>query len=73
MTVADYIRNMDDMKMAQFFEALIHERDLVISEKLSMQGIPNSIVQIPSLSIMHHLSFLQRPAEDVFTDVGEEE
>lgn len=37
MTVADYIRNMDDMKMAQFFEALIHERDLVISEKLSMQ------------------------------------
>ena len=72
MTVADYIRNMDDMKMAQFFEALIHERDLVISEKLSMQGIPNSIVQIPSLSIMHHLSFLQRPAEDVFTDVGEE-
>ena len=68
MTVADYIRNMDDLTMAQFFQALISERDKVLSEHLSLQGIPNSVIEIPSLGILHHLSFLHRPAEDVFTD-----
>lgn len=73
MTVADYIRNMDDVRMAHFFQAIISERDKVISEELSLKGIPNSVIEIPSLSILHHLKFLRRPAEDVFTDVEEEE
>ena len=66
MTVADMIRNMSDLELAQFLEAIISERDKVMSEKLTAQGVPHSLIEIPALSVMHHLKFLQRPAEDVF-------
>lgn len=66
MTVADMIRSMTDLELAQFLEAIISERDKVMSEKLTAQGVPHSLIEIPALSVMHHLKFLQRPAEDVF-------
>lgn len=66
MTVADMIRNMTDLELAQFLEAIISERDKVMSEKLTAQGVPHSLIEMPALSIMHHLKFLQSPAGDVF-------
>ena len=66
MTVADVIRNMSDMQLAEFLEMIISERDEVISESLSEQGVSHSLISMPALSVLHHLRFLQRPAEDVF-------
>lgn len=66
MTVADMIRNMTDMELAHFLETIISERDKVMSEKLAAQGVPHSLIEMPALSVMHHLQFLRRPAEDVF-------
>lgn len=43
MTVADVIRNMSDMQLAEFSEMIISERDKVISESLSEQGVSHSI------------------------------
>ena len=34
MTVADFIRNMSDLEMAQFLEVIISARDEVMSKKL---------------------------------------
>lgn len=66
MTVADMIRNMTDLELAQFLEAIISERDKVMSEKLAAQGVPHSLIEMPTLSVMHHLKFLQRPVDEVF-------
>lgn len=73
MTVADIVRSMNDVDLAQFLYTIISERDKVISESLAEQGIPNSIISIPSLGLMHHLKFLRQPAENVFSFEGEEE
>lgn len=66
MTVADAIRIMTDEQLAQFLNAIIDERDKIMSEKLEEQGIHNSLVQFPALSYVHQLQFLKRPAEEVF-------
>ena len=66
MTVADVIRNMSDQDLASFLEAIISERDHVMSEKLTAQGVPHSLIEMPALSFLHHLRFLQQPAENVF-------
>lgn len=63
MTVADWIRNMTDEELAAFFTGLISERDHVMSEKLAEQGVPNSLIEIPAISIARHLEYLQRPFE----------
>lgn len=66
MTVADAIRSMTDMQLAQLFMTIIDERDKIMSEKLEAQGIHNSLVRLPVLSLAHHLQFMKRPAEEVF-------
>ena len=66
MTVADVIRNMTDMELADFLSMIIYERDNVMSEKLAEQGVPHSLIEMPALSVLHQLKFLQRPAEEVF-------
>lgn len=66
MTVADVIRNMTDIELAQFLEAIISERDQIMSEKLAAQGVQHSLIEMPALSVMHHLQFLRRSAEEVF-------
>lgn len=74
MTVADVIRSMSDLELAQFLYTIINERDAVISESLTEQGVPNSLIQMPYLAVAHHMSFLQRPAEEVFNlELREEE
>ena len=66
MTVADVIRSMTDLELADFLSMIISERDSVMSEKLAEQGVPHSLIEMPTLSVLHQLKFLQRPAEDVF-------
>ena len=66
MTVADMIRNMSDEELAGLLEAIISERDHIMSEKLTAQGVQHSLIEIPALSLLHHLRFLQQPAENVF-------
>ena len=66
MTVADWIRGLTDIELAEFITGIISERDHVMSEKLAEQGVPNSLIEIPAISVARHLEFLQRPAEDVF-------
>ena len=61
MTVADWIRGMTDEELAAFLTALISERDHVMSEKLAAQGIPNSLIEIPAVSMARHLEYLQSP------------
>ena len=59
MTVAEWIRGMTDLELAQFLEMIIHERDLHMSEKLAKQGFTVSLVEMPTLSVAEHLKFLQ--------------
>ena len=66
MTVADVIRSMSDLEMAQFLEAIISERDKVMSEKLQEQGVSNTLIEMPVLSVAYNLAFLRKPAEYVF-------
>ena len=66
MTVADVIRSMTDFELAEFLSTIISERDNVMSEKLAEQGVPHSLIEMPTLSVLHQLRFLRRPAEDVF-------
>ena len=66
MTVADWIRGMTDEELAAFITGLISERDHVMSEKLTEQGIPNSLIEIPAVSLARHLEYLQRPYEEGF-------
>ena len=58
MNVADIIRSMDNLELAQFLNEICSERDHVMSEKLEEQGIPHDLIEIPCLSIAHHLAFL---------------
>ena len=67
MTVADWIRGMTDLELAEFITGLISERDLVISKKLAENGVSNSLVEIPAISLARHLEYLQRPVEEVMT------
>lgn len=64
MTVADWIRSMTDEELAAFITALISERDHVMSEKLAAQGVPNSLIEIPAISLARHLEYLQQPMEE---------
>ena len=66
MTIADWIRNMTDEELAAFITGLISERDRVMSEKLAEQGVPNSLIEIPAVSLARHLEYLQRLVEDEF-------
>ena len=66
MTIADWIRGMTDIELAQFLEAIMSEYDKVMSDKLSAQGIPHSLIEMPTLSVAHHLQFLQSPRENYF-------
>ena len=64
MTVADWIRGMTDEELAAFITGIISERDHVMSEKLAEQGIPNTLIEIPAVSMARHLEYLQRPYEE---------
>lgn len=64
MTVADWIRSMTDEELAAFITGLISERDHVMSEKLAEQGVPNSLIEIPAISMARHLEYLRRPYEE---------
>lgn len=66
MTIAEWIRSMDDMELAHFLEAIMSEYDKVMSDKLSAQGVSHSIIEMPVLSVAHHLKFLQSPREQYF-------
>lgn len=66
MTVADMIRGMDDVGLANFLSMIVSERDKVISESLRDQGIENTLYEYPGLSVMHKLKVLQSPAEEFF-------
>ena len=44
-----------------------------VREKLEEQGIPHDLIEIPCLSIAHHLAFLRRPASEVFNFESEED
>jgi hypothetical protein len=63
MTVADWIRSMTDEELAAFITGLISERDHVMSEKLAEQGVQNSLIEIPELSVLNHLKYLQSEME----------
>lgn len=63
MTVADWIRGMTDEELAAFLTGIISEKDHVMSEKLAEQGVPNSLIEIPAISMACHLKYLQRPFE----------
>lgn len=63
MTVADWIRNMTDEELAAFITGLISERDHIMSEKLAEQGVPNSLIEIPVVSMARHLEYLRGPFE----------
>ena len=63
MTNGDWIRSMSDIELATFFETLLSEREAIISERLTAQGIPNSIVSMPGVSVLNHLKFLRSPFE----------
>lgn len=63
MTIADWIRSMTDEELAAFIAALLSERDKVMSKKLEAQGIPNSLIEIPAISLARHLEYLQGPMD----------
>lgn len=64
MTVADWIRSTTDEELAAFITRLLSERDHVMSKKLDELGVPNSLIEIPAVSLALHLEFLQQPMED---------
>lgn len=64
MTVADWIRGMTDIELAEFITGIISERDHIMSEKLAEHGVPNSLIEIPAISVARHLEYLRRPFEE---------
>ena len=66
MTIAEWIRGMTDIELAQFLEAIMSEYDKVMSDKLAAQGVPHSLIEMPALSVVHHLQFLRSPREQFF-------
>jgi hypothetical protein len=63
MTVADWIRSRSDMELAVFLTELISKRDHLMSEKLAEQGISNSLIEVPELSVLNNLTYLRQPMD----------
>lgn len=64
-TNADRIRAMSDEELAELFLSIIHERELLIIEKLNEQGIEASLFEAPNASVKAHLEWLkQSPKEE---------
>ena len=63
MTVADWIRGMTDLELAQFFENVIHERDVHLIEKLAKQGVVIDLVELRPVAVAKQLEYLQSPFE----------
>lgn len=63
-TNADRIRAMSDEELAELFGAIIHERDVIVIEKLNRQGIEASLVEVPDITLKAHLEWLKQPAEE---------
>ena len=63
-TNADRIRAMSDEELAELLQGILHERDVIICEKLSNQGIEISLVEAPDVSFMAHLEWLKQPVDD---------
>ena len=59
MTVGDWIIGMTDMELAQFLEMILSERDKVMCEKLAERGVVISLIEMPVLSVKHHLKYLE--------------
>ena len=72
ITNADFIRGMSDIELAKFLEQVMSERDAIMSERLTEQGVPNSLISMPTISIAHHLAFLRRPAIECVEFEGSE-
>ena len=63
MTNAQKIRAMNDEGLAELLHSIIHERDVIMIEKLKNQGIEASLVEAPVLSVKSHLEWLKQTAE----------
>jgi len=63
-TNADRIRAMSDEELAELLWAILHERDVIIIEKLSKQGIEASLIEVPDRDIAVHIEWLKQPAEE---------
>ena len=63
MTVADWIRSMDDTELATFFTMVLSERDKIMCEKLAVQGVSHTLVEMPLLSVAQQLEYLQSEME----------
>lgn len=59
MTVADWIRSMTDIELAQFIEMILSEREKIMCEKLATQGVVVSLIEMPVISVSNHLEYLQ--------------
>jgi hypothetical protein len=59
MTVADWIRSMTDIELAQFIEMILSEREKIMCEKLAAQGVVVSLIEMPVISVSNHLEYLQ--------------
>ena len=62
-TNADRIRAMSDDELAKLLWAILHERDVIMIEKLSEQGIEASLIETPGRDIAAHLEWLKQPVE----------
>ena len=62
-TNADRIRAMSDEELAELFGAILHEREIIIIEKLHKQGIEARLVEAPGLAFNAHLEWLKQPVE----------
>lgn len=63
-TNADRIRAMSDEELAELLWSIIHERELIIIEKLNEQGIEASLFEAPNASVKAHMEWLKQPAEE---------
>lgn len=63
-TNGDRIRAMSDEELAKLFWSIIHERELLIIEKLNEQGIEASLFEAPNASVKAHMEWLKQPAEE---------
>ena len=59
-TWGDLIRSMSDEQLAELLQAIIHERDLLIIEKLQKQGVEASLIERPALDFQKHLEWLRK-------------
>ena len=63
-TNADLIRNMKDEELADLFWNILHERDLIMIQKLNDHGIEASLIEMPDRDFSAHLKWLQQIADD---------